>query len=253
MTPYTILVCDDKEAVHESLSFFLQKEGMEVLDAYDGTGALLLFASHRVDLAVLDVSLPDMDGMELCRRFRQSSDLPILFLSARTEEEDRIAGLEIGGDDYVTKPYSPREVALRVKKLLQRRAVSNPSNTSGAFSAPAESQRQNESQTQGASPLLQFAELSVNPETMEVFVKGEKIDMTGREVQFLAYMVENRNRVLNREQILTAVWGFDYYGETRTVDATVKRIRKKLPSENVHFAIQSIYGVGYRLGPTEEN
>ncbi len=239
MAPYTILVCDDKEAVHESLSFFLRKEGMEVLDAYDGAGALLQCVSHKVDLAVLDVSLPDMDGMEVCRLLRRNSEIPIIFLSARTEEEDRIAGLEIGGDDYVTKPYSPREVALRVKKLLKRRAVSETSESSD-LQQPAPS-----------PSMLRFAELSVNPETMEVFVNGEKIDMTGREVQFLTYMIENKNRVLNREQILTAVWGYDYYGETRTVDATVKRIRKKLPSENVHFSIQSIYGVGYRLGPLE--
>ena len=244
MAPFTILVCDDKEAVHESLSFFLRKEGMEVLDAYDGAGALLQCASHKVDLAVLDVSLPDMDGMEVCRLLRRNSEIPVIFLSARTEEEDRIAGLEIGGDDYVTKPYSPREVALRVKKLLRRRAVSETSETSES------------SNSQQAAPplsLLRFAELSVNPETMEVFVNGEKIDMTGREVQFLTFMIENKNRVLNREQILTAVWGYDYYGETRTVDATVKRIRKKLPSENVHFSIQSIYGVGYRLGPLENS
>lgn len=244
MAPFTILVCDDKEAVHESLSFFLRKEGMEVLDAYDGAGALLQCVSHKVDLAVLDVSLPDMDGMEVCRLLRRNSEIPIIFLSARTEEEDRIAGLEIGGDDYVTKPYSPREVALRVKKLLRRRAVSETSETSES------------SNSQQAAPplsLLRFAELSVNPETMEVFVNGEKIDMTGREVQFLTFMIENKNRVLNREQILTAVWGYDYYGETRTVDATVKRIRKKLPSENVHFSIQSIYGVGYRLGPLENS
>lgn len=241
MAPYTILVCDDKEAVHESLSFFLRKEGMEVLDAYDGAGALLQCVSHKVDLAVLDVSLPDMDGMEVCRLLRRNSEIPIIFLSARTEEEDRIAGLEIGGDDYVTKPYSPREVALRVKKLLGRRAVLDAANSSSPQQAAL------------PSSLLRFAELSVNPETMEVFVNSEKIDMTGREVQFLTYMIENKNRVLNREQILTAVWGYDYYGETRTVDATVKRIRKKLPSENVHFSIQSIYGVGYRLGPLENS
>lgn len=239
MAPYTILVCDDKEAVHESLSFFLRKEGMEVLDAYDGTGALLQCASHQVDLAILDVSLPDMDGMEVCRLLRRNSDIPVIFLSARTEEEDRIAGLEIGGDDYVTKPYSPREVALRARKLLRRRTSSETQDDARQADPP--------------SALLQFAELSLNPDTMEVFVNGEKIEMTGREVQFLAYMMENRNRVLNREQILSAVWGYDYYGETRTVDATVKRIRKKLPSENVHFSIQSIYGVGYRLGPLEDS
>lgn len=239
MSAYTILICDDKETVHESLGFFLGRDGMDVLDAYDGQQALLQLAAHRVDLAVLDVMLPDMDGMELCRRIRQSSDLPVIFLSARTEEEDRIAGLEIGGDDYVTKPYSPREIVIRVKKLLARRQP--PAEPAGEKEAPAEN----------SHTILKYEELRIDTDTMEVFVSDNKIDMTGREVQFMVYMVENAGRVLNREQILTAVWGFDYYGETRAVDAIVKRIRKKLPSENVHFSIQSIYGVGYRLGRSE--
>lgn len=234
MNPYTVLICDDKETIHESLSFFLRREGMEVLDAYDGMQALTMFAVHPVDLMILDVMLPDMDGIEICRRIRQKSDLPVIFLSARNEEMDRIRGLEIGGDDYVSKPYSPREIALRVSKLLQRRI---PAVTEPESGQPQDSHR-----------ILRFEELRIDADTLEVFVDKEKIDMTAREVQLLIYLTENVSKVLNREQILTAVWGFDYYGDTRTVDATVKRIRKKLPADGVGFSIQSIYGVGYRLG-----
>ncbi|MBQ2626138.1 MAG: response regulator transcription factor [Eubacterium sp.] len=257
MDPYTILICDDKEAVHESLGYFLNKEGMQVISAYDGESVLLKFSAHKIDLIVLDVMLPGMDGTEVCRIIRRESDVPIIFLSAKGEEMDRIKGLEIGGDDYVTKPFSPREIALRIKILLNRRnrdtggrtdetAGNASGNTSGGRSLLDE----------GAFPagdrndrdILQYQELQLNQATMQVFVGDEQIEMTAREVSLLSYLMNNPNRVLNREQILNAVWGFDYYGETRAVDAVVKRIRKKLPKENVHFQIQSIYGVGYRLG-----
>lgn len=230
MHPYTIMICDDKEAVHESLTAFMNREGIRVVSVYDGEDVLRTFKADEIDLIILDVMLPNMDGMAVCRALRQKSNVPILFLSARSEEFDRIRGLEIGGDDYVTKPFSPREVTIRVKKLLERL-----------------SPRQEEE----AHKLLQFAELTVDPETMEVFVDGNPVKMSAKEVSLLAYLVRNPRRVLNREQILNAVWGYDYYGETRTVDALVKRIRRKLPTENMHFSIQSIYGVGYRLGEPE--
>lgn len=150
-----------------------------------------------------------------------------IFLSARSEEIDRVLGLELGGDDYVTKPFSPREVSLRVKKILSRTAASK---------------------SQPICQILRYEELSIDLDAMEVYVGKQKLDMTAKEVNLLAYLVQNSQKVLNREQILKAVWGFDYYGDTRAVDAVVKRIRKKLPTENVHFFIQSVYGVGYRLG-----
>ena len=297
MSYYTVLICDDREAVHESLGFFLEKEGIRVLSAYNGETALELFSAHPVDLLILDVMLPKMDGMEVCQIIRKTSDAPILFLSARSEEADRIRGLEIGGDDYVTKPFSAREVALRVRKQLQRRIpaaerterelrrlreesgqglpgpdLSDP-GSHGAAKSPTEvnlrDPRNNALPFHGDVPendlyakqnpkaaakdisLLRFEELSLNEETLEVFVNGRKIEMTAREVQFLAYLMHNPNRVLNREQILNAVWGYEYYGETRAVDAVVKRVRKKLAMNNVHFSISSIYGVGYRLGRAE--
>ena len=227
MDTRTVMICDDKEAVHESLTRFLHEDGIEVISVYDGEVALEALSRHPVDLIILDVMLPRINGTDVCRTIRRSSDIPIIFLSARSEEIDRIIGLELGGDDYVTKPFSPREVALRVRKILSR--------TSAAPARPA-------------TQMLHYAELSVNPDTMEVFVGEQKLDMTAKEVHLLSYLIRNAQKVLNREQILKAVWGYDYYGDTRAVDAVVKRIRKKLPTENVHFSIQSIYGVGYRLG-----
>ena len=227
MDTRTVMICDDKEAVHESLTRFLHEDGIEVISVYDGEAALEALSRHPVDLIILDVMLPRINGTDVCRTIRRSSDIPIIFLSARSEEIDRIIGLELGGDDYVTKPFSPREVALRVRKILSR--------TSAAPARPA-------------PQMLRYAELSVNPDTMEVFVGEQKLDMTAKEVHLLSYLIRNAQKVLNREQILKAVWGYDYYGDTRAVDAVVKRIRKKLPTENVHFSIQSIYGVGSRLG-----
>ncbi|MGM9616005.1 response regulator transcription factor [Butyricicoccus sp.] len=227
MDTRTVMICDDKEAVHESLTRFLHEDGIEVISVYDGEAALEALSRHPVDLIILDVMLPRINGTDVCRTIRRSSDIPIIFLSARSEEIDRIIGLELGGDDYVTKPFSPREVALRVRKILSR--------TSAAPARPA-------------TQMLRYAELSVNPDTMEVFVGEQKLDMTAKEVHLLSYLIRNAQKVLNREQILKAVWGYDYYGDTRAVDAVVKRLRKKLPTENVHFSIQSIYGVGYRLG-----
>lgn len=226
MNKWTVMICDDKEAVHESLTRFLHEDEIDVISVYDGEAVLAQLERQPVDLIILDVMLPHRSGTEICRTIRKNSDVPIIFLSARSEEIDRIVGLELGGDDYVTKPFSPREVSLRVKKILSRTAV----------------------QPQPVRQVLQYEELTIDLDTMEVFVGEQKLDMTAKEVNLLAYLVRNVQKVLNREQILKAVWGFDYYGDTRAVDAVVKRIRKKLPTENVHFSIQSIYGVGYRLG-----
>ncbi len=231
MNDYTVLICDDKEAVHESLTRFLNDEGIRVISVYDGEAVLSEWKQHEIDLIILDIMLPNMNGTEVCRTIRRESEVPIIFLSARSEEIDRIVGLELGGDDYVTKPFSPREVSLRVKKILSRSEKAQRL----AENAP----KQN---------ILRYQELSVNLDTMEVLSNGEKLDMTAKEVHLLAYLIRNAQKVLNREQILKAVWGYDYYGDTRAVDAVVKRIRKKLPTDSVHYTIQSIYGVGYRLG-----
>ena len=219
----TVLICDDSVSVHESLANYLRAEGIEVISVYDGEAALEILRAGRADLVILDIMLPRLAGTEVCRAIRKESDLPILMLSARSEELDRIIGLELGADDYVTKPFSPREVAIRVRTILRR---THPSIGHKKFSV---------------------GELTVYPEAYEVFVGGRKFDLTPKEVEVLAYLMSGAGKVLSREQILNAVWGYEYYGDTRAVDTQVKRIRQKLPTAGVHFAIRSIYGVGYKM------
>lgn len=225
MNSYTVLICDDNDAVHESLKKFFQEEGIRVISTFRGEDVLRILQLNDIDLIILDIMLPGISGTELCREIRKTSNIPIIFLSAKGEEIDRILGLELGADDYVTKPFSPREVTIRTKKLLARNASEAPKS------------------------VLQFEELTVNSDTFEVFVNGNKIEnMSAKEVKLLLYLLANPHKVLNREQILKAVWDYECYCDTRAVDAVIKRIRQKLPMDDVHFSIQSIYGVGYRLG-----
>lgn len=217
----TVLICDDNEAVHESISCFCRQENIRVFSAYSGLQAINIMKKEKIDLLILDIMLPDRSGLEICQEIRKKMQIPILFLSARGESFDRILGLEMGGDDYVTKPFSPREVVIRVKKLISRR----------------------EKKTE----LLSFQELLIDQERMEVRVGDQLVELTAREVDLLVYLVKNIHRVLNREQMLEAVWGYEYWGDTRAVDAAIKRLRKKLPSQGIHYDIQTIYGVGYRL------
>ncbi len=222
MSKTTVMICDDNIVVHESLTSYLEADGFRVISVYDAETALVRLKETRVDLLILDIMLPNMFGTELCAKIRAESDLPIIMLSARSDEYDRITGLQAGADDYVTKPYSPREVVTRVRTILRR------------------AKRVEEN-------VLRAAELAVYPDAYEVAVDGQKLPMTRKEVEILAYLTENVGRVLNREQILNTVWGYEYYGDTRAVDTQIKRLRQKLPEEGVHFAIRSVYGVGYKL------
>lgn len=217
----TVLICDDSEAVHESISCFCRQENLRVFSAYSGSQAIDIMKKEKIDLVILDIMLPDRSGLEICQEIREKMQIPILFLSARGEPFDRILGLEMGGDDYVTKPFSPREVVLRAKKLISR----------------GEKRKE----------VLQFCELSIDQERMEVQAGDLPVELTAREVNLLIYLVRNVHKVLNREQMLEAVWGYEYWGDTRAVDAAIKRLRKKLPSEGMHYDIQTVYGVGYRL------
>lgn len=229
--PY-ILICDDSIAVHESISAYLTAENMAYDSAYDGEEALKKASSGRYDLIILDVMLPKIMGTDVCREIRRESDVPILMLSARSEEVDRVLGLEIGADDYVTKPFSPREIVARIRTILKR---ARPKSQSGNIA---------------------FHEMTIDPGAYTVAVGGKKLEVTPRQVELLKCLAENAGRVLSREQLLNRVWGYDYYGDTRVVDTQIKRIRQKLPEEGISFAIESIYGVGYKLeektGPEEK-
>ena len=223
METCTVLICDDNPAIHSSLGSFLAAEGIAVRAAHTGEEALDLFRRGGIDLVVLDIMLPGMDGLDVCREIRRTSDAPILMLSARDEEMDRVLGLELGAADYVVKPFSPREVTVRIKKMLRR------------LRSPAEPRG------------LTLAELTVVPESFKAYIRGQEVDLTHKELEVLASMVAHAGEVLTREHLLNVAWGYDYFGDTRVVDALIKRIRQKIMAEGVHYAIRSVYGVGYVL------
>ncbi|RNF41206.1 response regulator transcription factor [Planococcus salinus] len=220
----TILICDDNIAVHESIDAYLQSEGMNSVSAYDGELALQLLKENHFDLVVLDIMMPGIFGTEVCREIRKTSDIPILMLSARSEEVDRIVGLEIGADDYITKPFSPREVVVRIKTILKRvqpkKEISN---------------------------YLKAGNLSIDVDGYEARIDGQEIELTAKELELLVFLIRNAGKVVNREELLYKVWGYDYTGDTRTVDTIIKRIRQKISKSAPDFSIKSIYGVGYKF------
>lgn len=228
MSQYTVLICDDNEVVHQSLSLYLKSEGIATASVYDGESALKLVKSRHFDLVILDVMLPKMFGTEVCRQIRRFSDVPIIFLSAKGEEMDRIVGLELGADDYVTKPFSPRELAARIRTVLRR-------------TAPQKSGQE-----------LRLGELTVNAKAYEVSVRGESVKLTPREVELLAFLVEHRGEVVSRDDIVNAVWGQDYYGDYRAVDTLIARIRGKIPEHQAGIKFKSVYGIGYMIDEREK-
>ncbi|RFU69846.1 DNA-binding response regulator [Peribacillus saganii] len=220
----TVLICDDNVAVHESINAYLQAENMSSVSAYDGEQALKLLKENKFDLVVLDIMLPGRFGTEVCKEIRKTSDIPIIMLSARGEEMDRIIGLEIGADDYLTKPFSPREVVIRIKTILKRVQPK-----------------------QEAPNYLKAANLSIDIDGYGVIINNQEIELTAKEVKLLAYLVKNIGKVINREEMLYKIWGYDYTGDTRAVDTLIKRIRQKVAKASPHFLIKSVYGVGYKF------
>lgn len=220
-----ILICDDQRVVHETLGVYLDAEGYGHISAYDGEQALKMALEKHPDLILLDLMMPGLSGAEVCREVRKHSRVPIIMLTARGEEIDRIVGLEIGADDYIVKPYSPREVVARVKAVLRR---------SGEH-------------VEQAKPVLRFDNLEININHYEVRIFGDPVACTPKEVEILHLLASHPGQVFDREQILARVWDYGYFGDTRTVDTQIKRIRQKLPAEGVGWRIRTIYGVGYKF------
>lgn len=230
MNGTTVMICDDNETIHQTLKLYLTEAGFRVVSAYDGLAALEMLQSTRVDLVILDIMLPKMFGTEVCRQIRKTSDLPIIILSAKSDEADRIVGLELGADDYVTKPFSPKEVVTRVRTVLRR---TRPS-------------------TRTDQKILQLGKLRINTKAYEVFIDTNQIKMTPREVELLTFLVKHTGEVVSREQILNAVWGYDYYGDVRAVDTLLARVRSKIPEKLSGVSFRTIYGVGYMLEARHE-
>lgn len=225
MNGTTVMICDDNETVHQTLQLYLKEAGFRVVSAYDGLSALEMLRTTKVDLVILDIMMPKIFGTEVCRQIRKSSDLPIIILSAKADEADRIVGLELGADDYVTKPFSPREVVTRVRTVLRRIRPS----------------------TRDDNRSLQLGKLRINTKAYEVFIDTEPVKMTPREVELLTFLVRHTGEVVSREQILNAVWGYDYYGDVRAVDTLLARVRGKIPEKKAGISFRTIYGVGYML------
>lgn len=227
-TVKNILICDDNEAVHETIGVYLENDGMTYSSAFDGEEAISKFKNTNPDLIILDLMMPKIFGTEVCKQIRKVSNIPIIMLTAKDEEIDKIIGLEIGADDYIVKPFSPREVVARIKTIFRR--VNN--------NVEFEKERRK---------LISFDNLNIDLDKYEVFVHGEKIDATPKEIQILYLLASNKGNVLSREQILENVWGYNYFGDTRVVDNQIKRLRKKLPEQEGKCGIKSVYGIGYKF------
>ncbi|MBA2874355.1 response regulator YycF [Thermaerobacillus caldiproteolyticus] len=231
-----ILVVDDEKPIADILQFNLQKEGYEVVCAYDGVEALQKVEEVTPDLILLDIMLPQKDGMEVCREVRKKYDMPIIMLTAKDSEIDKVLGLELGADDYVTKPFSTRELLARVRANLRRHSQS--ANTS------EENNDMNE---------ITVGSLVIRPDAYIVSKRGETIELTHREFELLHYLAKHIGQVMTREHLLQTVWGYDYYGDVRTVDVTVRRLREKIEDNPSHPAwIVTRRGVGYYLRNPEQ-
>ena len=226
-----VLICDDDPVVHESLGIYLDNEGYAHRSAYDGEQALEMKKTENPDIIVLDLMMPGMSGIDVCRIIRQTDRTPIIMLTAKGEEIDRILGLELGADDYIVKPFSPREVLARIKAVLRRI---------------------DEKGSESEKNVVRLPQLEVSLENYQVKVMGRNIPCTPKEVEILFMLTSAPGQVFSREQILSRVWGYDYFGDTRTVDAHIKRIRQKLPQEGVPWALRTVYGVGYRFEVTNQ-
>ncbi len=223
-----ILIVDDEKPIVEILKYNLEKEGYKVVTAYDGEAAIKIFAEENPDVIVLDIMLPLKDGLAVCREIRLQSDIPIIMLTAKEMEVDKVLGLELGADDYVTKPFSAREVTARVKAIL-RRSTASANKSSG--------------DTGGR---LTVGNITVDRDEVQVYNEGEPVELTLREFNLLVYLMMKPGYVLSREQLLNQVWGYDYIGDDRTVDVTVRRLREKLeenPAKPEY--IHTKRGVGY--------
>jgi DNA-binding response OmpR family regulator len=221
----TILLVDDEQHIIDLAQMYLEQEGWQVTSATDGAAALQRILSEQPALVVLDLMLPGLDGWEVCRRVRAQSDVPIIMLTARTDDIDKIVGLELGADDYMTKPFNPRELAARVKAIL-RRLDKKPA-------APVNGK------------IITIDNLSIYPERRQVMVDGRSVDLRMKEFDLLLTLAENRGIVFSREKLLDVVWGFDFAGETRTVDVHVAHLRHKLAG--MRPQIETVWGVGYKL------
>jgi len=228
--PKTVLIVEDDENIAELLMLYLEKEGYATVTAGDGGTALQKYRERKPDLILLDLMLPVMDGREVCRSIRESGDsaTPIIMLTAKGETVDKVSGLKMGADDYITKPFEMKEVLARVEAVLRR-------------AAPGDS----------ASRRLSFDKLVIDLDAFELIVDGKRVDTPPKEMELLYHLASSPNRVYTRNQLLDEVWGFDYFGDSRTVDVHIKRLREKLEGVSEKWSLATVWGVGYKFELTE--
>ncbi len=225
MDKIKILVVDDDENICELLRLYLEKENYEVVTCADGLSAVELERTKQPNLILLDIMLPKLDGWQVCREIRKNSDVPIIMVTAKSDTFDKILGLELGADDYVSKPFDAKEVVARVKAVLRR----------------------NSNDVSCKTKVVSFDKLSINIENYELIVDGKSVDTPPKELELIFHLASNPNRVYTRDQLLDEVWGFDYYGDSRTVDVHVKRLREKLENVSEQWSLKTVWGVGYKF------
>ncbi len=220
-----ILVVDDDKNICELLRLYIEKDGFQVVIANDGKRALEMFRAEQPDLIMLDIMLPELDGWQVCREIRKESQCPIIMLTAKGEVFDKVLGLELGADDYVVKPFDAKEVVARIKAVLRR---SGAGDNAGVKE-------------------VKYDKLSINLTNYELRVNGVQVDTPPKEMELIYHLASNPNRVFTRDQLLDEVWGFDYYGDSRTVDVHVKRLREKLEGVSPKWELKTVWGVGYKF------
>ncbi|MCT4564854.1 MAG: response regulator transcription factor [Maledivibacter sp.] len=221
----TVLIVEDEARMREITKAFFVKSGFQVLEASNGREALEILEDEKIDIVILDIMIPEIDGWTVCRRIRKKLDVPIILLTARTDEDDKLMGYELGADDYMTKPFSPKVLIAKAKNLLMRAEGTLGNN--------------------GTNEFIDILGIKINKQSMTVNVDDKRIDLTPKEYDLLIYMIENEKRVLSREQILNNVWGFEYIGDSRVVDNHIKKLRKKLMDKSKY--IHTLIKVGYKF------
>ena len=225
--PKKILIVEDEANIRELLRLYLEREGYTVLDAENGVEGIKKWKSDKPDMLLLDVMMPVMDGWAVCREIRAESDVPIIMLTAKGETADRVSGLEMGADDYIVKPLEMPEVIARVRAVFRRMAPDD------------------------APEKLSFDNLVIDKQAYDLVIKGKRVDAPPKEIELLYFLASSPNRVFTRAQLLDDVWGFDYFGDTRTVDVHVKRLREKLEGVSDKWELKTVWGVGYKFETKE--
>lgn len=220
-----ILIADDDRNIIELLRLYIEKEGYSTIIAYDGKQAVEAFKNENPDLVVLDVMMPEMDGWQVCKEIRKTSETPIIMLTAKGETFDKVLGLELGADDYMVKPFETKELIARIKAVLRRY----------------------DSKEKASSDEIAYENISVNLVNYELKLNGEIIEIPPKELELLHFLASNPNRVFTREQLLEEVWGFDYFGDSRTVDVHIKRLREKIENVEGNWNLKTVWGVGYKF------